>query len=185
MVLSQSLGYLWYNLNGCFQPVGGLNRFTLIYLFFCFKQTYSITDSFVCPNKKLMFRPDICNSYPAPGLRLLLTSVASKIRTSFERIYRKCWHFQRVKAIVSRWSFLSLQGNKRSKITIQNSTYYSQIQVAFLDTSCFYKTDHFIRTMGTFLCPESLTPIYSQPFFLDTGYLPTFMTEYFTSENLT
>ena len=81
-----------------------------------------------------MFRPDYCNSYPPTGLKLLLTSVAPKIQTSSKRSYRKCWNFPRVKAIVSRWSFLSLQGKKRSKITTQNNTYCCQIRVAFLDT---------------------------------------------------
>ena len=81
-----------------------------------------------------MFRPDYCNSYPPNGLKLLLTSVASKIQASSERSYRKCWNFPRVKAFVSSWSFLTLQGKKRSKITIQNNTYCSRILVAFLDT---------------------------------------------------
>ena len=40
--------------------------------------------------------------------------------------------------IVSRWSFLSLQGKKRSKITIQNNTYCSRIQVTFLETSIYF-----------------------------------------------
>ena len=50
------------------------------------------------------------------------------------RSYRECWNVLHVKAIVSRWSFLSLIGKKRSKITIHNNTYCSRIQVAFLDT---------------------------------------------------
>ena len=65
-------------------------------------------------------------SYSPPGLKLLLTSVAPKIRDD-----------ARVKVIVSRWSFLS--GTKqemiKKKITMQNNTYCSQIQVAFLDTN--------------------------------------------------
>ena len=86
------------------------------------------------PLLRRMIRPDYCNSYPPPGLKLLLTTVAPKMQTSSERSYRKCWNFPRVKAIISRWSFLSLQGKKRSKITTQNNTYCCQIQVAFLDT---------------------------------------------------
>ena len=85
------------------------------------------------PLLRRMFRPDYCNSYPTPGLKLLLTSVAPKIQTSSKRSYRKCWDFPRVKAIVSRWSFLSLQG-KRSKIRVHDNTYCCQIQVAFLDS---------------------------------------------------
>ena len=79
-----------------------------------------------------MFRPDYFSSYPPPGLKLLLTSLAPKIQTSSERSYRKCWNSPRVKAIVSLWSFLSLQGKKRSRITIQNNTYCSWIQVFFI-----------------------------------------------------
>ena len=86
------------------------------------------------PLLRRMFRPDYCNSYPTPGLKLLLTSVAPKIQTSSKRSYRKCWDFPRVKAIVSRWSFLSLQGKKRSKIRVHDNTYCCQIQVAFLDS---------------------------------------------------
>ena len=84
------------------------------------------------PLLRCMFRPDYCNSYPTPGLKLLLTSVAPKIQTSSKRSYRKCWNFPRVKASVSRWSFLSLQGKKRSKIRVHDNTYCCQIQVAFL-----------------------------------------------------
>ena len=51
-----------------------------------------------------------------------------------KRSYRKCWTFSRVKVIVSRWSFLSLQGKKRSKIRVLDNTYCCQIQVAFLDS---------------------------------------------------
>ena len=79
------------------------------------------------PLLRRMFSSDFCNSYPPPGLKLLVTSVAPKIQTSSERSYRKCWNFPRVKAIISRWSFLSLQSN----------TYCSRIQVAFLDTKGF------------------------------------------------
>ena len=56
----------------------------------------------------------------------------------------------RVKAIVSRWSFLSLKGKKRLKITIENNTYSSRIQFTFLDfkavivndSCCFLVPNH-------------------------------------------
>ena len=74
-----------------------------------------------------MFRPDYFNSYPPAGLKLLLTSVAPKEVIGNVEISR-AWK------LLPRWSVLSLQGKKRSKITTQNNTYCSRIQVAFLDT---------------------------------------------------
>ena len=63
------------------------------------------------PLLRRLFSSDYCNSYPLPGLKLLLTSVAPKIQTSSERSYRKCWNLPRVKAIISSLAFLSLQSN--------------------------------------------------------------------------
>ena len=58
------------------------------------------------------FPPDYCNSHPFPGLKLLPSSVAPNIQTSSDSNDQKYRTFSLVKAIISRWSFLSLQGKK-------------------------------------------------------------------------
>ena len=59
------------------------------------------------------FPPDYCNSHPFPGLKLLPSSVAPNIQTSSDSNDQKYRTFSVVKGIISRWSFLSLQGKKR------------------------------------------------------------------------
>ena len=71
---------------------------------------------------------------------------------------------RRVKAIVSRWSFLSLQGKKRSKITIQNNTYCSRIQVAFSDTSVILR---WLPKFLNFAVDDFATLWYSQLLFFE------------------
>ena len=105
-------------------------------------------------------------------MKLLLTSVPPKIQISSERSNWECWNLPSVKAIVSRWSFVSLQGKKRSKITIQNNTYWSRIQVAFLAKFAIFATfgDFSRPFLAFFLLSLELCEIYYSWYFCDICY---------------
>ena len=71
-----------------------------------------------------MFRPDYCNSYPTPGLKLLLTSVAPKIQTSSigKEVIGNVEISRPWKLLLTLIVFV-LTNKKRSKIMIRNNFY--------------------------------------------------------------
>ena len=64
---------------------------------------------------------------------------------------------------------------KRALIFLSQSRVIKQtVSFSLMKSSYIFSKHRLIRTMDTFLCPETQTVIYRQPHFMDTGYQCTF-----------